>query len=304
MKHLKGTKLRLVAVTAGAMALSVAAVAWATPTPIPVSENDVLVLDAEGDAHFDVSQPPDNYNDDCALGDLGGFEEDDLGFSPGNDVTADGGSTDAFDGGLVLAVGSQIFEDSDQTGDLIGEQLTVGPEKLGGLRVKRVETALPGSPTLRSLIKFKNKNKRKAKRRTVSWDSDFGSDAADFVVGSSSGDTALTEADRWVVEGDDDETPVDALPTLVLYGKGKGVKKTRVVDGIADQNGCARFEINVRVPKKSSRYLLFFTEVHDDVELASAEAAKFNKKKPGGGVLDGLKKSVKKKVLNWDLVKN
>jgi hypothetical protein len=288
-------------------ALALAAIAWATPVDIPISESGDLNLNAQGNTFFDVAQPPDDYNDDCAAGDLGGDAEDDLGYSPANDGESDDGSSDEFDGGLILLVEGEIFEDLDQTGDLVGEQLTVGPTMLAGLRVKRVETGLPGSPTLRSLIKFKNKSKRKAKKRTVSWESDFGADESEVVRETSSGDDVLTDSDRWLVFADSETAPSDAVGTLVLYGKGKGVKKTQVVDPIADQNGCVEHSIRVKVPKKSSRYLLFFTEAHNGdeagVDEAESDAAKYNTKKPGGGVLDGLKKSVKKKILNWDLVK-
>jgi hypothetical protein len=304
MKH-RGIKLRLFAATAAVGALALAAVAWATPTEIPLSDSYELELGSVGDTVFDVSQPPDDYNDDCALGDLGGDEDADLGFSPANDGTSADGDSDTFDGGLVLAVGDAIFQDADRNGDLVGEQLTVGPDAVGGLRVKRVETALPGSPTLRSLIKLKNKSKRQAKKRTIVWDSDLGADGDEVVAASSTGDLALSNADRWHIF--DEDPGSDPLGTLVLYGKGKGVKKATVVDGIsaADANGCVRFNLRVRIPAKSSRYLLFFTEMHDSdaLGLAASDAAKFNTKKPGGGVLAGLKKSVKKKVLNWDLVK-
>jgi hypothetical protein len=302
-KHSNRGRMSWALILGATGALALAAIAWASPVDIPVSEYE-LELDAQGDTIFDVAQPPDFYNDVCAAGDLGSAE-DDLGFSPSNDVQSDDGSFDVFDGGLILLVEGEIFEDLDQTGDLVGEQLTVGPTKLAGLRVKRVETALPGSPTLRSLIKFKNKSKRKAKKRTVSWESELGSDTYEVVRSTSSRDAILNDRDRWLVFADDEDDPSDALGTLVLYGKGKGVKKTQVLDPIVDQNGCVEHSIKVKVPKKSSRYLLFFTESHNRDEEgfadAVADAAKYNKLKPGGGVLDGLKKSVRKKVLNWDL---
>jgi hypothetical protein len=313
MKHSRGLKVRLLGAAIGAGALALAAVALATPVtlPEPGDTSQPIRLDAAGNAFFDPYQPSgyDAYNDECALGD-DPVDEDgtgDVGFTPASEGVSDDGSQDVFDGGLVLAVRDTIFEDSDQTGDLVGEQLTVGPEKLAGLRVKRVETALPGSPTLRSLIKLKNKSKHKAKKRTITWDSDLGADGDEEVWATSSGDESLTDSDRWLVFIEGPDTPGDAPGTLVLYGKGKGVKQTTVADGITDHNGCVRFTVRAKVPAKSSRYLLFFTEVHNEsdegADLAASDAAKFDSKKPGGGVLDGLKKSVKAKVLNWDLVK-
>jgi hypothetical protein len=303
MKH-RGIKLRLLAAAVGVGALALAAVAWAAPVTLPEATDNDLNLESVGDAHFDISQPG-NYNDDCALGDVGDAE-DNIGFSSGSDVTSPDGDSDTFDGGLVLAVGDTIFEDSDQTGDLVGQQITVGPETVAGLRVKRTETALQGSPTLRSLIKLKN-NKKKAVKRELIWDSDLGADESEVVWASSTGDEVLSDEDRWMVFADSETSPSDAVGTFALYGKGKGVKKTQVFNPVTDEDSCISFSINVRVPKKSSRYLLFFTEVHDNGEdgadLAASDAAKFNTKKPGSGVLAGLKKSVKKKVVNWDLFK-
>jgi hypothetical protein len=307
MKHSRGRLLWLLAAVAGAGALGVAAVAWGSPVTLPVADEYVVNLDSQGDAIFDVAQPPD-YNDDCAAGDVDSPDaEDDFGFSPAQDGQFDVSSNDEFDGGLILQVEGQIFEDLDQTGDLVGEQITVGPTKLKGLRVKRVETALQGSPTLRSLIKLKNKSKRKAKKRTISWESDLGADGSEVVRRTSSGETILSDSDRWLVFADSEDNPSDAVGTLVLYGKGKGVAKSRVVDPVTDQNGCVEHSIRVKVPKKSSRYLLFFTEVHDNsedgVDDAIVDAGKFDSKKPAGELLAGLKKSVKKTVVNWDLVK-
>ena len=286
MNQLRGIRLRVLAPAVAVGALVVAAVAWGAPVTLPGPDVDdqPIRLNAEGNAFFDPYQPPDNYNDDCALGDVDSMDSnDDIGFTPASDGESDGGDSDAFDGGLVLAVADRIFEDSDQTGDLVGEQLTVGPTKLKGLRVKRIEAALPGSPTLRSLIKLKNKSKQKAKKRTLSWDSDLGADETEVVSASSTGDLTLSDADRWFVF---DEQSSDPLGTLALYGKGNGVKKTKVDDPISDQNGCVRHTIRVKVPEKSSRYLLFFTELHDadEIDTATSEASKFDSKKPGGGV--------------------
>jgi hypothetical protein len=314
MRYPKGTKLRLLVGLCGAAALSVAAVAWAAPVTLPDPDDttsQLIKLDVAGDAFFDPYQPPDIYNDGCALGD--GVpdtyeDEDDTGFTPASDGESDDGSSDEFDGGLILSVEGAIFEDANRSGDLVGERLTVGPTKLKGLSVMRVETGLQGSPTLRSLIKLKNKSKRKAKKRSITWESDFGADQSEVVRATSSGDESLAGSDRWLVFADSETAPGDAVGTLVLYGKGKGVKRTTVANGISDQDGCIRHTIRVKVPKRSSRYLLFFTEVHnsdeDGVGQAESDAAKFNSKKPGGGVIAGLKKSVKKKVLNWDLVKD
>ena len=303
--HSPARKLALLAATGAAVALGAAAIAWAAPVQIPDSYQ-ILNLESVGDARFDVTQPPDQYNDDCALGDLGGPVADDVGYSPATDVRSEGNDSDTFDGGLVLAIGRPggapvVFEDSDQFANKVGQQITAGPETITGLRVTRTERALATTPTLRSLIKLRNP-KRKAQKRRVIWDSDLGADGNEVVLASSTTDLVLTNADRWMIF--DEDPGSDPLGTFVLYGKGKGVKKTRVFNGVADADGCISFQTTVKVPKRSTRYLLFFTQVHDsdDGDGAVAAAKKFNRRKPAG-VLAGLGKKVKRNVVNWKLTR-
>ncbi|HSI81784.1 MAG TPA: hypothetical protein VK919_14160 [Solirubrobacterales bacterium] len=293
----------LVAIGA-AIAVGGAAIAWAAPVTIPVSSSNDLNLESKGDGHFDVSQPPDQFNDDCALGDLGGDPSDDVGYTPANDARSEGGDTDTFDGGLVLAVARpggtpKVFEDPDGIGNKVGEQITVGPAKMLGLRVARTERAFSNTPTLRSLIKLRN-TKRKSVRRKLIWDSDLGADDSEVVIASSTNDLVLSNADRWMIFDESDGS--DPLGTFILYGKGKRVKRTKVFNPVVDADSCISFQITLKIPKRSTRYLLFFTQVHDSDApgAASLAARRFDRRKPKG-VLGGLSKAVKKKIVNWDL---
>ncbi|HSI79131.1 MAG TPA: hypothetical protein VK919_00630 [Solirubrobacterales bacterium] len=304
--HSRGRRLGLLVAAGTAIALGIAAIAWAAPVQIPDSY-DTLNLNSVGQTAFDVSQPPDSYNDDCALGDLGGPTSDDVGYTPATDVKSADGDTDTFDGGLVLAVARPgggapvVFEDRDGFANKVGEQVTAGPTKLLGLSVTRTERAFAKTPTLRSLIKLRNP-KRKNVRRKLIWDSDLGADGSEVLVATSTNDLVLTGADRWMIFDESDGS--DPLGTFVLYGKGKGVKRTRVFDPVADADGCISFEITVKVPKRSTRYLLFFTQAHDsDAPVAAVNnARKFDRRKPKG-VLGGLSKAVKKRIVNWDLAR-
>jgi hypothetical protein len=292
----------------GAVALALAGVALAVRVRIPHPDGfeQKLKLQAGGDAYFDVYQPPDDYNSGCALGDFPNGEQNDRGFTPANDGQSDGGAVDAFDGGLVLWVrkGSKRspFEAPHHRGIKKGSKLTVGPAKLRGLQVTRVEQALQNGPILRSLIKLKNPG-RHALRRTVIWDSDVGADEAERVRATSSHDTTHRDGDRWLVFADAQGEPSDAPGTLVLYGKGARVT-TRVFNPVVDQDSCISFQAKVRVPAHATRYLLFFTEVHNggDTGLAAAinQAKRYNARSPKG-VLKGIDADVKARILNWDL---
>jgi hypothetical protein len=284
MNHAR-TRLALVLTTAAALAFAVTALAVSTPI------DDVELEAAGGDAVFDA----ENYVDDC-----GATGDGECYFTPVDDGDAFGDG-DAFDGGLALTVEGQGFVDPDENGDLTGEQLTVGPVTLAGLKVTRIERGLEGSPTLRTLVKLKN-TKKKTLRRTIGLISDLGSDNSTRIFRSSSGDFAFSTADRWVVTTDDPTSPSDPPVTSVFYGKGK--PRVKLASGSAIQgidNLNASFD--VRLKRRATGYLLLFTELSDEGADVVAGTAKFNRKKLDASLKDDLGKSIRKKILNWDLAK-
>ena len=265
-----------------------AAVALAVPTAI-----DGIDLEAAGgDAEFDV----ENYEDDC-----GSSGDGECFFTPVSDGTAFGDS-DAFDEGLVLGVAGHGFVDDDDEGDLTDQQLTVGPVKLAGLQVTRIERALSGSPTLRTLVKLKNTKRKKSVRRRIVLSSDLGSDSSTAVRSSSSGDLFFTEADRWVVSSDDPTSSEDPPLTFVQFGKGKPKSKPLQATLLQGRDDVT-VSFSVRLAGKRTAYLLFFTEMSETNESAISGASKFNPKKLNATLKDGLSKKVQKKILNWDLGK-
>jgi hypothetical protein len=284
MNH-PGMRIALVVVTTATVAI--AAVALAVATPI----DDVELEAAGGDAVFDA----ENYSDDC-----GSTGDGECYFTPIDDGSGFGDG-DAFDGGLALTVDGQGFVDPDDNGDLTDEQLTVGPVTLAGLKVTRTERGLPGSPTLRTLIKLKN-TKKKVLRRSVSLISDLGSDNETRVLRSSSGDSGFSKADRWIVTTDDPTSPSDPPVTSVFYGKGK--PRAKLVSGSAIQGiDTLAAGFDVRLKRRASGYLLLFTELSDETADAIAGTAEFNRRKLNGDLKGDLSKKVQKKILNWDLAK-
>jgi len=276
----------LAALAASASALTLAAVAIAVPV-----DPDIVDLQAGGgDAIFDVS----NETGTCPGGADCVFAIDDgTGF----------GSTDAFDGGLVLTVGGRAFADFDGSGDLTGQQLRVGPTTLGGVKVTRVERGLPGSPTLRSLVTLKN-TKRKPVRRTVVLGSAMGSDSDTEVIRSSSGDLALDASDRWAITSDEPlgGSPSDPPVTFVNYGKGRVLKTVAASLVPSDSDSFVFAAYKVRLGSKQTRHLLFYTEFGDEHADAIQRANKFNRKRLSGALKNGIARNVQKKILNWDLV--
>jgi hypothetical protein len=286
---MKLTRLGALGAATGATLL-LAAVALAVQTPIDGVELEA----AGGDAVFDA----ENHSDECgATGDGACF------FTPVSDGQAFGQS-DAFDGGLALGVEGQPFVDDDDEGDLTGQQLTVGPVKLARLQVTRIERALPGSPTLRTLVKLKNTKRKKSLKRRIVLSSNLGSDGDTAVRRSSNGALFFTPTDRWVVSSDDPTSANLSDPPLTFVQYGKGKPKVKPLHAALLQGRDAMtVSFDVRLAGNRTGYLLFFTEMSETNESAISGASKFNAKKLNPDLKAGLSKKVQKKILNWDLGK-
>jgi hypothetical protein len=167
--------------------------------------------------------------------------------------------------------------------------------------VSRVETALASSPTLRSLIVIRN-GSGQGKTRDFVWDSDLGSDGDTTVLGTSSGDTTFTTADRWAASSDDATTPGDPPLVHALYGRGQVREKVvEVVEPLAAGEACVTVRFSVRVPGNSTRYLLFFSEQWDTNARALAGANKYNDPNLSRRLLKGISNQVRNRILNWNL---
>jgi hypothetical protein len=232
------------------------------------------------------------------------------GFTPATEGSWDDGVTshdDAFDGGLYIVVDGRTFADNDGEGTKIGQTMKVGPTALSRLNIRRTERALQTSPTLRSLIRFQNPTNDVISVPVI-WDSAVGSDDTEATRASSDGDTFLTRTDRWFVTSDDATTPSDPPVTMALYGKGPIEEKVASVIWAPEDDppdppgeGCISLKYVLKIPAKSTRHLMFFTEMNDTNENAIANAAKFNSVKAGSDLLVGLSDAVMAKILNWNL---
>lgn len=228
------------------------------------------------------------------------------GFTPAEDGSW-GAQTDAFDGGLYIVVDGKTFDDNDGNGTKKGQTMKVGPTTMSRLDIRRTERALQTSPTLRSLVTFKNPTNDVISVPVI-WDSAVGSDDSEATRASSDGDTFLTKTDRWFVSSDDPTSPSDPPVTMALYGKGPVDEKVASVIWAPEDDppdppgeGCISLKYSLKIPAKSTRYLMFFTEMNDTNENAIASAAKFNSVKAGNDLLVGLSDAEMKKILNWNL---
>ncbi|MEO8477918.1 MAG: hypothetical protein ABI572_12840 [Actinomycetota bacterium] len=225
------------------------------------------------------------------------------GFSPVADGTYKN-RDDAFDNGLILAIGATPFDDLD--GEIPGAPLakeaiaTADDATFPLLSVHRWDRVLPGTDTLRTLVRFQN-NDVTTQALTVEWDSDLGSDGSTQVRGSSSGDASYTKADRWVVSSDNAVDPSDPALTWVLSGKRARVHVDNIVTALGNDQTCFTFDYSLSVPAGKTRYLMLFTAMSGKNEGALASAPLFDSVTAGSPLLAGIKASSLGKIANWDL---
>lgn len=202
--------------------------------------------------------------------------------------------TDGLDGGFELKIGTKTFA-AEESGDLTGAQLVVGPSIVSGLKATVAYRALPGSATMRMLVTLKNPTKKNV-TKPVQVATDLGSDSSTTVAATSSGNKQFAEADRWLITADDLESPSDPVVTQV-YGGAGGLKRT---DTAQFQEFVAATS-RVTVPGRSVRHLLLFVQLSPTVTKAKKSAKAFNDKNLSAALLNGISRNVRKKILNWDL---
>lgn len=244
-----------------------------------------------GDAGFD----PANNEDGCFLA------------SRYYGAVSDGsyrGKSDAADGGLLLFVQGRSFVDSDGTGALVGGRLKVGPETLAGVKVTRTDTALPGSPTLRDLVRIENTTDRTLERDLMVH-TDVGSDNTTIIEATSGGRPVFSRSERWLVTSD--AAPFeDPLVTHAFFGKGEVTGPVQAAGAFPDDGSgigedCIFAVFDVKLRSGQTSYLLFFLQLAETRDEALDNAAAFDRRKLGVALTDGLSGKVRRKIINWDL---
>ena len=222
-----------------------------------------------------------------------------------NDGIGPTGAGDAYDKAWSVWVNNtQVVQSA---GDLTGSTLTMNPVVISGLSVTLQYFAVPGAALLRTLVTLHNPTGSPI-AATVQVPVNLGSDSGTIIQGTSSGDTTVTTADRWIVSSD--SGPSDAVNTLVFYSTAATVTPsayTQTVFDCAATNGVGA-TFNLSIPANSSLSLVFFAGLGgitaNDNTVASAlsnAAAIFNT--PDGvanrGGFAGLSAQQTASLANW-----
>lgn len=220
------------------------------------------------------------------------------GLSPVDDGTFNG-RDDAFDGGLIVRIDSNTYDDSDGFVKFTtAEVLTSVGGDYSGLQVGRVDTALQTSPTLRSIMTFANKGTSNV-TVTVEVNSNLGSDAGTVVAQTSDGDATQERLDRWVVTDDGAPTSGDPVVTLAYYGTGAKVKPNALTASANSGNDCETLQYSLTVGAGKTRAMMFFAEMHGNLKSAKKSALHFDTIAPGSPLLAGVSSTTLKQIANW-----
>jgi hypothetical protein len=239
-----------------------------------------------------------------------------LNNSPGlavSDVTTLAGM-DAFDCGAMVWVGNTVVADDDGTVDVStsGGDTVVTPSTrtIGGLQVTDTYRLFAAGDTMRLLVQLTNPTAAPIST-PISYVSNFGSDAATTVAGSSSGDTSFTTADRWLVTADDPTAGTDVINTSVFFGPGTvDATPTSVSSNVFSSSTTdgALATFDVTVPAGSTRFLMFFQVVtggNNGTPNSAAVAAAASWNAPiavGSPLLAGISAADAGLIVNWTKV--
>lgn len=208
--------------------------------------------------------------------------------------------SDAFDGGLGLVVNGVPVTGA---GPIVsGRNLTLATAGAAGLGVG-LQYYLDTAITMRMMAVFSNPS---ASPISVPVDlvTNLGSNNATTIVGTSSGDSVFTTADRWIVTDDNDDDRGDPAVTHVLYGPGTpSVTPSSTGMTVFNSNGTegvtARYQLTVN-PGETAR-LMFFHQLNftsaDGLNNAWPFAS--NSALQSAQLLEGLTSEELTSIRNW-----
>lgn len=221
-----------------------------------------------------------------------------------DDADGPDGSSDAYDNAYMIFVNGAVF-DPGSTVDLTGTTMTAGPVTMSGLNAT-VQFYFDTLAAVARIMVFLNNPTGATINATVDIPINFGSDSGTIVQMTSSGDTTVTTADRWVVSSD--SGPNDPVNTTVLYGPDASVTPSAYTQTVFDDaatNGLGA-TFNVSVPANQTRSLMLFAGLGDitgngnTIAGAISAAALFdNVSTLPAGALSGLSAQQQSEIVNW-----
>lgn len=181
---------------------------------------------------------------------------------------------DAFDGAGIVSVNGTRYANPDGDVDVTGQTLTTDLTNLNALTLSLQYTAMGGSQTLRTLVTMTNPGVATISR-TISYETNWGSDGGTVVRSTSSGDAAITAGDRWSVTSDGgDSDPVN----LTVFASPGHLLPSSIGTTVFDAAGTEGLILNYSLTfaPGETRHLVFYHELFDTNIQATTAAALYN----------------------------
>lgn len=215
-----------------------------------------------------------------------------------------GGRSDAYDDAWLTRINGAYYNPGSV--DLTGTTMTGPVMNLSGLNVSVQYYFAPDSAVARILVTLHNPSSAPI-AATVDMPTNFGSDGGTVYRTTSSGDSSITTADRWLISSD--SVFSDPINTSVFYGPG-AVREvptayyTTVHSGAGTEGIGATFALDIAAGQTQS--LMFFaglngiTSATNTLDAAQSGAALFNSNAtllPEW--LAGVSDAQKAQIMNW-----
>ncbi|MFT5526780.1 MAG: hypothetical protein ACI9HK_004760, partial [Pirellulaceae bacterium] len=184
------------------------------------------------------------------------LERDDLRDSEGYwwDINATGsindGSSDAFDYGHHL---NGFLGSSNAETEFDGREVVIGPETEGAVQVTR-KVFIPVDQSYARFLEIVSNPGTTAASYTVAISTNLGSGSSTNIAGTSSGDTAFSLADDWIVTDDSNENGGDPVILHVIDGAG-GIEPNTA---IFNSNGAINYSYVLNLAPGETQIVMHF----------------------------------------------
>lgn len=214
---------------------------------------------------------------------------------------------DAYDGAFEFFINTQdsVYTESGTSNNLVdtnGTTISLAEQWINGLYVSKSYYFSPTTPIVRAIFKIRNPSATPQSVK-VGIFSNFGSDNDTRLDTCSTGNSSLSNNDRWFVTTDLPGSGSDPINTSVRFGPGT-IASTPVF-GVMPEMGSDDFldTVAVTVPANAYKLIMTFSRMDTTLEAARFNTATFNDITglQAANLLAGLTQAEMDQVVNWDL---
>lgn len=214
---------------------------------------------------------------------------------------------DSYDGAFEFFIDTEdsVYTESGIANNLVdtnGTTISLAEQWINGLYVSKSYYFSPTTPIVRAIFKIRNPNSTPQTVKVGIY-TNFGSDSNTELDTCSTGNSNLSNNDRWFITSDLSGSASDPINTSVRFGPGT-IASTPVF-GIMPEMGSDDFldTVAVTVPANAYKLIMTFNRMDTTLQAAKFNTATFNDVAglQAANLLAGLTQAEMDQVVNWDL---